>query len=386
MVAVRTLLCTFALAITALAAPVPRAKPVKQRPPLVGEWLQTWGDLSQAAEVRAAVAGRPRPRQRPPLRHSQGGWAHGTWISSGALLTWGDGGSLAWWVLPEGRLERRWRVGTESTTALVSAGGRFWLGDLGGHLRFAPDPRPEQVDLALETPSEEREAILAMAVSEAGALGVGGNGWAKLFQPKLTLGLPDLIDPVRGMGFVREGQALRLVVASGDKLDFLAVAENIIRVHALEDGRVLHEDRLGFMPTALAAAPDGSRFAVGTSSGHVLLYSPAAERLRALAGRDAGSLAKEGVIVSDMPLGCRGVVRGLAWTRDGRHVLALASTPWQATEPRRELRAWDADTGEETWREEATGGRLPGSLAISPDGARLAIGTKEGLVEVCELE
>ena len=341
-------------------------------------WLTEFGDLPLAAEARALVAGRPAPVRRTTLRHASRGPARGSFVREDALLTWGKDGSVAWWSLPEGRLEQRWQLSRAPLLSLTSLGGSFWAGDKNGELHAAltVDPRRESLT---QGRSAEGGAILELAASPAGVVAYGGDGWVKLVFPERALNF-DIIDPVRGLAFVEGG---RLVAASGDRLDLVRVAENVFRLFQVEDGRVLREERLGFMPTAVAAAPDGARFALATSSGHVLLYDAAGERQRVLAGLKAGTLAQEGVVISDLPLACRDTVSGLAWSRDGRHVLAVAASS-EVTPPFYELRVWDAATGEEVWRDLALP-RRPQGLELDPSGRWLAVGSQDGVVEVWEL-
>jgi WD40 repeat protein len=114
--------------------------------------------------------------------------------------------------------------------------------------------------------------------------------------------------------------------------------------------------RHGYMTTAAAFAPDGKLLATG---------GPSLGRGVCLWDRATGRLLRE---LRPAPGG------PLVFTPDGQ-TLVSAGFP---------TCAWDVSTGRERYRLDELTGRLPASVAVSPDGKLLAVGTYTRSVHLCD--
>lgn len=131
-----------------------------------------------------------------------------------------------------------------------------------------------------------------------------------------------------------------------------------------------HKTPVGCVQAAYSR--DGKRIALGSASGHVLLYNDELEPL----GRFKTPGASAGQILQG--LGHSGHIRGLAFSKTGRWLFSCAKGILGVGH---ELRCWDVKSRELVW-EVVDLKRFPESLAVSASGAYLAIGTSDGVCEV----
>jgi WD40 repeat protein len=237
------------------------------------------------------------------------------------------------------------------------------------------------------------EQALALSVPLEGGRDWRGWEWHYL-QGLYHRELFALHSASRGLGgcavFRPDGRQIATVVAGGDG------RPADLRIWDAADGSLLAAWHVAPGVHQLAYSPDGSRLALGETTGWVrvrdaatgrelfasrphdwvasLAFSPDGRRL-ATAGWD--NLVK----VSDAATGavqltCMGhtdKVQGVAFSPDGRHVVSGGRD--------RLLLLWDADTGREVRRFEGHQDAIFG-LAVSPDGRRLASAGADGSIKL----
>ncbi|MBX3466925.1 MAG: hypothetical protein KF878_08500 [Planctomycetes bacterium] len=126
--------------------------------------------------------------------------------------------------------------------------------------------------------------------------------------------------------------------------------------------------------TCLALSPDERTVAAGLTSGQLLLVS--------IDGPGAGvsELRPVGDDADLQPTS--GGIKGVAFSPDGQR---LYSTAWRtkvSAADGSELRVWSVADRRELRPPVACGNPSPSGLDVSPDGARLLVGTRDGQVEV----
>ena len=145
---------------------------------------------------------------------------------------------------------------------------------------------------------------------------------------------------------------------------------------ALEAGKL----RLLYMaPERLAFAPDGKTFALATGKGEGM----GRVELIPIDLQNPIELSNPNItdFVASKPHAHTRIVRGVAYTRDGRFLLSVSGG-----RDKGELRVWALPNGEPV---EIDNGKLDygaRNLAISPNGRRLIVSTSDAFVDVFDLE
>ena len=333
-----------------------------QRQAALRAWLEEHPGHARADEARQALTALAA---RLPLA-VLGPWegrARAAFLEDGTLLC--AGGAARGWarhLTPEGRELAVWQLPAAATALAANA-------------RQAVVSGPELAPTLLEPGRADArrlgfEPSPLLALDPAGQrLALGRHGAVELRD---LGGAPPLLLPVVGdfpaaLGFAEGGALLLAGVAPGQQLELSYLA-----VWQVQDGRELARQSSYDVPVCLGVGP--GVLAMGDAFGHVLLVSPRGGREAIPADDPALPTPETGF----RPRSHLGAVRGLAFAPDGQRLYSLAVSPVRGGY---QLRAWDARTGAllRTWPEQ---GAAPASLAISPAGDLLAVGTEAGTLEL----
>jgi len=232
---------------------------------------------------------------------------------------------------------------------------------------LAPGAAPRRWELG-------EPAVDALAVGAAGAgtwLALGRAGAVEVYRldgswpPERDLELGPFPGEFPGLAASGDGRRLAaLVRVTGGASDEL-------RVWEVASGREVAVRRVP-PPHALACGPRGDVVVVGALSGRVLLYD--------VRGGDEPVELVSDVLLGeeDLPFRCAHgrSLEAVAFSPDGRLLYSLA----EHRQGGGDLAVWDVATGEERRRVRLE--RYARSLAVSPAGDRLLLGTTSGVAEV----
>jgi sugar lactone lactonase YvrE len=227
---------------------------------------------------------------------------------------------------------------------------------------------------ALSVPGLERiKTIRSLVYTQQGqALALLSEGPAPLVID-LKLSVVRRLDSDYGaplsIAFSPDGE--RLVSLHG-VLDMIGIREGTAVLWDISGPSVLATQPTPVGCIRVTYSRDGKRIVFGSSSGHLLLYD---DELKPQ-GRFETQGTSAGNILQG--LGHSGHIRGLAFSKSGRRLFTCGKGNLGVGH---ELRCWDAESRELVW-EALNRKRLPDSLAVSADGAYLAVGTSNAAVEV----
>ena len=332
-------------------------------------WAATYPDRPEQGEVRAEL--RRWARAGPLRRVALGG---------GSLTVVFDDDRTLWVCAADAPRVTRLDATGKSDTAWALAAPAHWLAVAAG---------------AVVAMGPELAPVLLLPDGDSQTLG-WEPGWSLALSPdgrRLALGRSDAIDRV---GFA-DGQALGALATSegnvrhlgfvGDLLvgaieprpeNFRAGGSmDVLEIRDWTSGELRDRLLLAGAPTALAVSSTGL-CAVGTRDGRLMLADPAGSRSPVFL--QAPDLPEPAGLGQGNPFAQahRRDLAGVAFAGP-RTLVSVAPLPVGGA-----LRVWDVDGGGEHWR--ARLASRPSSVAASPDGSRLAVGTADGVVELWLLE
>ncbi len=371
------------------------------------DWLERFSGLPALArdEARAALVAAAARRRAPLRSFSQvtpgdpAVEARARWVDDRRVVTWGrhevvrlldvppeaDGGAPE--RSPAPRVARRWSlpfrveavaVAPGARLLVVGANGSVWALDLDG----AAGPREVA---SLGHPST------AIGVDMSGGRVVVGapDGRVRVLEPEAGSG--------DGLRVAREleghGRALRVVAFSPDGQQLVTGSGAPVGPARPPDDVVILWDatswterwrgRLDATPEVAAWSPDGGTVALGTSGYRLhLLDARAPGEPRPLQGEGTAEVA----LGFDAPPPAHGgPVRGAVFARDGARLFSVSGER-EVPGAENGLRAWRVAGMAEDRERAVTRRATPLSIDVSPDGARLVIGYRDGTVEVWAAE
>jgi WD40 repeat protein len=265
-------------------------------------------------------------------------------------------------------------------------------GELGGQIQFWDVDRRTQTSEILVQPFGQVQSLAVDPKRRWLAVGQM-NGDIRLFHfgEPLAVGLlKGHTDRVLQLAFLKDGRTLlstgydgsirrwdmetqkagKLLRKPGRRIDTLAVWEDgqgglrlaITSYRSDDYGFVGVDDmeleRLRLVPDTVALSPDGTRLActAGANHGVAVWDLPGKTRLG---------------LLHDVPF-----PRGLAFTPDGKHIVVEGFD---------HTRIYQTTGGKQVARVDHSEKTVPNSVAVSPDGRWLAVGTLEGSVRVWHL-
>ena len=341
------------------------------------DWLAAFPGHGLTSEAEALVS---KLRHRYPLRtlrHVDNGNVDLAFGDDGALYLASVDGTVTRWDPQTGRQVSRWDVSTsdpDPTSKVIAVDGpRVLLGTAFGLHRFDVEDQT-----ALRWSAGFKVRSLALSPDRA-ELAVGRSDSTLL-----------LLDPVSGEtrstleGYDGGVSAIHytpngkyLIVFTGDKSDMGLPRDCQLCVWDLEQRAPVVRRRFRTLVNCIDVSPDGHRFVVGSLAGDLLL-------LDVEGGEEVEpTLASDPPEVADAPaffqrLAHQGSCKGVVYSTDGATLYSISQG---SRAYMNQLRVWDTETGEErrpvVFREHNLQ-----SLARSPDGTLLAIGTELGTAEV----
>ena len=326
-------------------------------------WLEAYAEHPEADQARALRAELRAARPLLVLDTQGQGSTRVRFLDSTRLVAWSKRPELSAWDLGDGRCTRQVRLAAPVTQVIATPDGLLTAGEE-GLIRVGEDGQVEGTPLPLN----------ALTVAADGAHAAGGTREVRLYEVgsrrELKL-LERFTSDVEAVAFSPDG---RLLAAASGPGGTRIVGEAVLCVWEVPTGREVA--RLGTRTTgrALVFAPDGGALWLGTNTGQVLKLDP---RTLEVLDELRSARAVEGDLNLLQPTAHSGSLQGLAVSPDGRELYSVCKGE---TPGANALKTWDLASG----RELRVVGDRPlrmGNLALSPDGALLAVGS-EGKVEV----
>ncbi|MCA8924996.1 MAG: protein kinase [Planctomycetes bacterium] len=349
----------------------------EQQVALAYDWLRRYPQHPEAPEVERFVAERRFSYPLRTLRHADDGTSHCVFVAPGKLLVAGADGTLTRWNLDTGALEQRWAVSsgepmpavkafvaTADLAVLGTQSGLYWFDlRIGKTVTRIRGPR---VNALRRSPDGS-----TLAVAEEGPQ-VRAFAFASGARVHTFSGYPS---SVATLAYSPDGG--RLLTLVGHKSELGLPVDCELWIWDLADPSQ-EPVRTPFptLSTCAAVSPDGARIVVGTVPGQ--LYVRNARTGRFLFQFEGDPPAGVEVPTFFQRRAHDGGCKGVAYSGDGATLYSVS----QGNRPHmNQLRVWDVATR----RERRTVVVRPydlQSLALSPDGTLLAIGTDRGTVEV----
>lgn len=307
------------------------------------------------------------------------------------------GGARLWWVYDHGPWVRVWEPAARRSlrrslgsatwirpTASAAASSVLWVGGFGPQLRrvdlLALDGPLRSIELPL--PGKAEAGVGGLALSPDGRVAYLGTRSGLLHR----ISLPDgrVLKTVRHsytnpIEQVALGAQVLVTTTEyhGPHMDFTVVEWD----PATLTKRVTR--RLQGAATALAMAPDGRTYAVGTRAFRVRLFRAGqAQQVAELQGEGTRPYAALEGFGSQKPAHSA-TVRDLCFSPDGARLYSAAGDDRDRPKHSGDLRVWDVATRRQLRVHGA--GKSFASVAVHPDGTRLVLAHWGGRVELWEL-
>jgi len=345
------------------------------------DWLATYPRHELAPEAQGVVA---KLRVRYPLRtlhHGEPGNVDVAFGADGALYVAGEFGQVSRWDPSSGRETGRWEVASAdpdpSSNALAAEGPLVLFATSSGLHAYDVEAGSERyllvgkVRALASSPDRTRVAVARRAQTVVVLDPLSGG-------QHLVLGGYE--GSVSALCYTPDGK--RLITLAGHKSDMGLPTDCELCIWDLANPETpLVRRRFRTLINCVDVSPSGDRFVVGSLAGDLLLLdTTSGEELEPAFLADAPEGAEAPGFFQR--LAHQGSCKGAVYSVDGATVYSVSqgSRPYM-----NQLRVWDAETREER-RPVVLRDHDLQSLARSPDGTLLAIGTDQGTVEVWAAE